>query len=206
MADPQRKLVLSRLKLVILALCFLGPLVIAWLWYANVDDWRPAGAGSGSHGDLFQPARPLENVVLTDAYGQALDGSLFQGHWTLVYIGSRQCDELCRDRLYFTRQIRTAMGREIHRVQRLYLLPEWPSGEALEARLEGHPDITAAVPQARRDWLEQFRHENGEHPVGANRIYIVDPLGNIVMSFSPEVDPRDIRDDLNHLLRVSRIG
>ena len=205
MTDRQRKLMLSRLKLVILALCFLGPLAIAWLWYANVDDWRPGGAGAGSHGDLFQPARPLENVALVDADGHSLDGELFQGRWTMVYIGARQCDERCQDRLYYTRQIRTAMGREIHRVQRLYLLPEWPREETLEARLEGHADLKVAVPQD-SDWLAQFRHQGSEHPVGADRIYIVDPLGNIVMSFSPEVDPRDLRDDLNHLLRVSRIG
>ncbi len=205
MTDPHRKLVLSRVKLVILALCFLGPLAIAWVWFANVDDWRPAGAGAGSHGDLFQPARPLEDVTLIDAEGGALDEAFFRGRWTMVYIGKVQCGELCQDRLYYTRQIRTAMGREIHRVQRLYLLPEWPDESALEERLQGHADMTVAVPED-TGWLEQFRHEGQAHPAGAHRIYIVDPLGNVVMSFSPEVDPRDLRDDLSHLLRVSRIG
>jgi len=205
MTDPQRKLALSRLKLVILALCFLGPLAFAWLWYANVDEWRPAGAGSGSHGDLFQPARPLEDVALIDADGQTLDSELFRGRWTMVYIGETHCGELCEDRLYYSRQIRTAMGREIHRVQRLYLLPEWPDEQVLAQRLEGHADLTVAVPQD-SGWFEQFRHEDGESPAGADRIYIVDPLGNLMMSFPPDVDPRDLRDDLNHLLRVSRIG
>ena len=37
-------------------------------------------------------------------------------------------------------------------------------------------------------------------------IYLVDPLDNLIMYFSPAVVPGDMVDDLKHLLRLSRIG
>ncbi len=205
MSDSRRALLISRLKLVLLALCFLGPLVVAWVWYANVDQWRPAGAGGGSHGELFDPPRPLSDVRLQATDGAVLDEAYFQGQWTMVYAGGAECDEVCESRLYFSRQIRTALGRDMQRVQRLYALVELPDAGTLEARIEGHPDLTVARIAEDGSLLESFRHAD-EDPLDARRIYIVDPLGNVIMSFSPEVDPRDLRDDLKHLLRVSRIG
>ena len=33
-----------------------------------------------------------------------------------------------------------------------------------------------------------------------NRIYIVDPLGNLMMSYEPNVNPRDIYTDLKEII------
>ena len=36
--------------------------------------------------------------------------------------------------------------------------------------------------------------------------FLVDPLGNLVMYFRPDIDPSEMVDDIKHLLRLSRIG
>jgi hypothetical protein len=42
--------------------------------------------------------------------------------------------------------------------------------------------------------------------IGEGRVYIVDPLGNLMMSYPSDAGPGDLYDDLRRLLRVSRIG
>ncbi|MGI9204997.1 MAG: hypothetical protein ACR2Q3_13365, partial [Woeseiaceae bacterium] len=37
-------------------------------------------------------------------------------------------------------------------------------------------------------------------------IYLIDPLDNLIMYFSPAIEPGDMVDDLKHLLELSRIG
>jgi hypothetical protein len=39
-----------------------------------------------------------------------------------------------------------------------------------------------------------------------DHLYLIDPLGNLMMRFPREADPQRIRKDLGHLLKVSRIG
>ena len=36
--------------------------------------------------------------------------------------------------------------------------------------------------------------------------YLVDPLGNLVMYFQPDIDPQAMVEDIKHLLELSRIG
>ena len=36
--------------------------------------------------------------------------------------------------------------------------------------------------------------------------YLVDPLGNLVMYFRPDMDPSEMVDDIKRLLKLSRIG
>ncbi len=40
----------------------------------------------------------------------------------------------------------------------------------------------------------------------AGGYFLIDPLGNLVMYFRPDIDPADMVDDIKHLLRLSRIG
>ena len=37
-------------------------------------------------------------------------------------------------------------------------------------------------------------------------LYLVDPLGNVMMSYNPKQSPKDIYSDLTRLLKASKIG
>ena len=54
-------------------------------------------------------------------------------------------------------------------------------------------------------WQKAFGVE-GAAPPEAGRIYLLDPLGHLMMSYPPAIDPNDIRKDLARLMRVSRVG
>jgi hypothetical protein len=42
--------------------------------------------------------------------------------------------------------------------------------------------------------------------LSAGGYYLVDPLGNLVMYFPPDIDPSDMVEDIKRLLKFSRIG
>ncbi len=64
------------------------------------------------------------------------------------------------------------------------------------------PGLTTINNKGLAELLEGKRPR--EVPTGG--IYLIDPLNNLIMYFSPELEPGDITDDLKHLLELSRIG
>ena len=66
--------------------------------------------------------------------------------------------------------------------------------------------VIAGPPPAVAELARQFTLPAGSPLDDPDRIYVVDPLGNLMMSYPAGADPNGIRKDLARLLRVSRIG
>ena len=193
----------SRLTLILLALLFSGPLLLSWGWFYFVDTSHRSGAAS--HGDLVIPPRHLPNIGLLDP-AQVINGAELHGKWTLFYISRETCDEVCADNLYRMRQIRLAMGKNAYRVQRALVAGSSPLPEPVLARLRDYPGQLVLHDDARAGFIDKFRMSRSDDPVSAARLYIVDPLGNLMMSYPPERDPIGIIKDLKRMLKISRIG
>ena len=181
------------------------PLLAAFVLYYGMG-WRPGG--QTHHGDLLDPARPLSAVSLARADGRMTGDQFLRGKWSLLYVGGGggDCDARCRQALVDTRQIRLALDQKAARVQRVFLY----QGDCCTPGLldREHPDLIAArVDNAPGgELLRPFPlHDNV--PVGrAGRIYVVDPLGNLVLSYAAETDRKGILTDLERLLKLSHIG
>jgi hypothetical protein len=171
----------SRLKLALIGAVCAAPLVLGTLAY-----WFGWGTGSpGNYGELLEP-RPLSgNPIAT-----------LRGKWVLVTFDAAACNASCERKLYFVRQVRKAQGKEMDRVERLWILTDGaqPRAEALAAT-EGS---RAAHADAR--FVAQFPGNPLDH------IYLVDPLGNLMMRFPPEPQPKKVIKDLERLLKYSGAG
>lgn len=169
--------------------------------------WRPGA--TRNYGDLRTPAHPIEDVTLADLEGRPVPFSAFKGKWTLVYFGPGECPKPCRDNLYKMRQITAAQGREAFRVQQVFVVT---SAEATDgprhALLADYPDtrVLRDAPGTVRELAVQFAVNGGTPLDGLHRIYVVDPLGNFMMSYAADADPRRMNKDLSLLLRASHIG
>jgi len=194
----------KRLQLVGLILLFAGPLAVAaWLYYGD-SGWRPGG--STSHGDLMRPAVPLPELELRTPDGAVFDNGALRGKWTLVYLGDGSCPEACRIALYNLRQIRLALGKDRGRVQRLcFYRGTCCDNEFFSTE---HPDLLLATAdgETRQRMLAVFPEFEGLAPDAAGRSYLVDPLGNLMMSYPANIDPKGTLKDLKRLLRLSHIG
>ncbi len=195
----------GRRQLLLLAALFFVPLALAfWLYYGPGD--RKQGATGTNMGDLVDPARPLPQVDLPIAGGSPVRDELLRGKWSLVYVGNGLCDDRCRKALYLTRQTRIALNKDADRVERVFLASgNCCDNEYLESE---QPDLVVAIvgsPQAGA-LLQNFPTYDDGPVETAGRIYVVDPLGNLVLSYSASAPDKALLTDLRKLLRLSHIG
>ncbi len=117
--------------------------------------------------------------------------------WTMITIDSGECNEACRSKLYYMRQVRTIQHAEKDRVERLWLIDDnqTVSDELLE-EYEG----TLFIKAKDSELVKAIETEE----VRRNHIYLVDPMGNLMMRFPEELEPKKMSGDIKRLLDVSQ--
>jgi hypothetical protein len=193
---PRRDRRRQRRLLIGVALMFFAPLGVSFFLYYG-HGWHPGG--HVNKGELVQPVRPLPASALPLAGGGDTDVQVLRHKWTMLYVQRGPCDDNCLRHLYDTRQVRTALDREMNRVQRMFI------GDAdccdMQKLHDTHPDliIVRAGPPA-QPLLAMLPSENSD------RIYLVDPLGNLMMFYEPDSKPKGMLQDMKRLLQLSQIG
>jgi hypothetical protein len=180
---PAEAVARARFKLALLALFFAAPPLLAWLAYRL--HWAPGTRSN--YGELIAPPRRLAEAPL----------AALRGKWVLVSFDGAACDAYCQKKLYFMRQLQRAQGKDQARVVRLWLLTD--AGRP-------RPDLLAAFEGTR---VEPAGALAARFPVSgalSDHLYIVDPLGNLMMRYPRDPNPSRMLKDLQRLLKVSGIG
>ena len=97
----------------------------------------------------------------------------------------------CQEATHLLRQINVALGKEAHRVTRLLVNQQGEFSEQLQT------DFPALI-QLKSLSVEAFTAGEG--------VYVVDPLGNIMMHYNTDFVGKELLKDLKKLLRTSNIG
>jgi cytochrome oxidase Cu insertion factor (SCO1/SenC/PrrC family) len=196
----------GRWTLLLIFILFLLPVVAAWIMNFGSGGWKPKD--TTNHGRLITPPRPLPAVSLAGPEGDFLPADFLKQKWTLVYLHAGRCAQSCQQNLYKMRQARLAQGKNLDRVQRLLVVADRDS-EASDKQLQAAwPGLVIAQPVGERasEFLEQFRLSADEPLAAQERIYLVDPYGNLMMSYESDAEPGGILKDLEHLLKWSPGG
>jgi cytochrome oxidase Cu insertion factor (SCO1/SenC/PrrC family) len=193
---PSRR---GRRQFLLLAVLFFAPVVAAYLYYFAFPDWQPAA--KTHHGVLVDPARPLPALQLRDAAGQPLDEGALKGKWTLLYLGGTECGASCAEKNFQMRQIRILLNQNRDRARRVYAAPDAAGLAAARQSLDAALHTDLVFLDAGRSGLREFLG-----PAAADAVYLIDPLGNWLMTYPPESDYKGILKDLKKLLRISQIG
>jgi hypothetical protein len=195
----------SRLTLLFVFGLFALPVVIAWLAFFVFPDWRPDS--TTNHGELIQPPRSLQFAPLAAVEGGVLEEGFLQGKWTYVLWVGAECGDACLERLMRMHQLRLAQGKNIDRVQRLLLVQDMGLS-ALRELQEHYPGMMIAHGSASemRALRQAFQVTQDEDVVSGGRLYLVDPMGNLMMRYQPDDDAIGIVKDLERLLLISYVG
>lgn len=183
---------------------FAAPLLLAWLAITVFPDWKPET--TTNYGDLIQPVRPLPAFSLETLEGTSIDETFLRGKWTIIYLRKGVCDRPCVEQLYNIRQIRLAQGKNIDRLQRLMLWSQEGASDAQRQELQAHFPGQVIAPVSGEEALLQVFSLDEQRPFAAGRVYLVDPLGNLMMKYEPGEEPRGMIKDLEKLLKYSGLG
>lgn len=186
------KLAPRTMVLLIAAICVL-PFVASTLAYKF---WRPDS--TINYGELIE-ARPLPALSLTTPDGGKFDTSSLRGRWVLVQVDEAACDDACRYKLYAMRQVRAAVGKDMTRIERLWLMPAAGQPDAELLHTVSGTLVAQAGPGELRQWFAQA-------PDLRAHIWLVDPLGNVMMRYPAHPDGKAMIRDIERLLKYSRAG
>lgn len=189
--EPTGRRKRSLLSLWLIIALSAAPIAAAYVAYYF---WRPSQ--QANYGELLAP-RPLPAARLSRADGTPFDWGRLRGKWLLMTADSARCDEYCRRKLLYLRQIRLAQGKEMDRVERVWLITD---EAAPDPALVAQHDGLWLVRAENRALLESFPTAG----MLSDHIYVVDPLGNLMMRYPRDPDPRKIVKDVARLLRHSQ--
>ena len=187
---------MGRWKMMAVMLVCAAPVIASYFTYYVV---RPDGRHN--FGELIDPQRPLPDMVAHDLQGQAVNLKTLKGQWLLISTAAAACDEVCARHLYLQRQLREGLGKNKDRLDWVWLVAD--SAPVPDKLLPALKEATVLrIPQAQlSQWLEaKAGHELGEH------LYVVDPIGNWMMRFPPQLDnatAAKTKRDLERLMRAS---
>lgn len=190
----------NRRNLLLVFVVFALPVVMATLMY--LTGWKPSA--TGNHGELIQPARFIEDRTMQSIAAKPVKFSELHGKWTMVYFDTAACPEACMKQLYLMRQTHIAQGKDQDRVQRIFILTDAKAVDTLQAKLTDYPEML--VWSGEKPVLAKLTQEFGidaQETAGQGNIYLLDPMGNLMMRYSPGIDPAGMRKDLVRLLKYS---
>jgi cytochrome oxidase Cu insertion factor (SCO1/SenC/PrrC family) len=193
--DMQRR---GRKVFLLMLTFFVVPIIVVVLMFKF--DWKPNGASTG---ELIKPPRLLESpIVLKDDMGAALRPTFWKEKWSIVYVAG-ECQDTCMSKLRDMRQLHVSLYKDIPRTQRV-LITQQQDTRDIKAKF---PDLVVInQPDNALAALSQQFMVADEPPASANRLYLVDPLGHVMMSYKPTVPLADVRKDVARLLRYSWAG
>jgi hypothetical protein len=187
----------GRWKLFAVILICAAPLIASYLSYYVI---KPQGRTN--YGDLIDPRRyPMPQLGAASLDGKPASLEDYKGKWILMQVGGAQCAQPCQTRLYQMRQLRLAQGKEMDRVERVWLITDDKPVDTMLLRLYDGTRMLRVDPARVQAWLPA---DAGGTP--ADHMYMIDPLGNLMMRFPRDADPNKVKKDIAKLLRASSIG
>lgn len=193
----------SRITLILIFLIFVAPTLGAWLWFNFGMETT-----HHSFGTLYQPARPVEAISFATPQGDRVDISQLRGNWQLLLVDATPCDDDCLVRLDKANRIRLSMGKNIKRIGIIHLSLESAPVTMVEKITTVIPlAILGSLDETEFQRMESLLTHSGEDVSDTlSRLYLMDPIGNLVLSYPEDANPEEVRKDLARLLRASQIG
>ncbi len=197
MEKTENKKAAGRWKLLaVLAVCA-SPMIASYFTYYVI---KPGA--KNNYGALIDPRQhPMPTLNLQDQDGKVVELSSLKGKWLMLQIDDASCAETCQRKLLEMRQLRLAQGKGMDRIERVWLITDGqPVAEQLKPGIVGTHLLRSDKSKLEK-WLPT---ENGTSL--QDHLYLVDPLGNLMMRYPKDADPNKIKKDLIKLLKASAIG
>lgn len=191
----------GRIQMLLLLLVCASPVISSYLTYYV---FKPAG-GATNYGTLVEPQRPMPAMQIGNERAETVPLDSFKGKWLLVTADGAACDEACAKKLFTIRQIRAGQGQDRERIVPVWLISDdGPIDPRLSAAYN-EPYAGVRFLRANRETMQKWLPAEQGGRI-EDTLFLVDPLGNLMMRFPRDPDPKKMSSDLKKLLKYSRIG
>jgi hypothetical protein len=182
--------------LAVLAVCA-APLIASYFSYFVI---KPSGRTN--YGDILDPRLyPIPPLASTSLDGKPLGLDAYKGKWIMLQIGGGDCQEACKKQLFAMRQLRLMQGKEMERVERVWLITDATPLDTVLMREYDGTRMLRASKEAVAKWLPVEQGGKAD-----DHMYLIDPLGNLMMRFPKDADPSKVKKDISKVLKASAIG
>jgi len=187
----------GRVKLFVVLLICAAPLIASYLTFYVV---KPDGRTN--YGTILDARTlPVPEMATTTLDGKPRTLADLKGKWVMVRVGGGQCEDECQRQLYAMRQWRTMQGKNMERMERVWLITDQEPLDTVLMREYDGMELLRAPAATVAQWLPVAPGQKmGDH------IYLIDPLGNLMMRFPYQPEPGRVYKDLAKLLKASAIG
>jgi hypothetical protein len=195
-AEPQQRKRGRWMLWVVLLVCA-SPLIASYFtFYVLKPEKR------NNYGTLIdQRAHPVPAMATTTLDGKPAALDQFKGKWVMLMAAPGACGDACRKRLFAMRQLRLMQGKEMERIERVWLILDAEPLDTMVIREYDGTHMLRADARAVANWLPA---DPGTSV--ADHIYLIDPLGHLMMRFPKDPEPRKVHKDIYKLLKASSVG
>jgi hypothetical protein len=191
----------GRWKLFAVLLVCAAPLIASYVAYYVV---KPTARNN--YGTLIDPRNyPIPAMASTTLDGRPETLDQYKGKWIMLKVGGGACDKPCQEQLFEMRQLRVMQGKNRDRIERVWLVTDREPLDTIVMREFDGTHMLRVPGDVVRTWLPADAGTTMEE-----HIYLIDPLGNLMMSFPKDPDRPQARKkmnkDIGKLLKASAIG
>ena len=187
----------GRLKLMVLLLVCAAPIIASYVTYYII---KPEGR-TNYGAFIDQRAHPMPKMTSTTLDGRPETLEKYAGKWIMLKVGGGACAEACLKQLFAMRQLRTMQGKNMERIERVWLITDNEPLDTMVIRQYDDMHMLRVPREQLSRWLPvEIGTKLDDH------IFLIDPRSNLMMRFPKDPDPRRVHKDLAKLLKASAIG
>ena len=184
--------------LAVVAVCAF-PIIASYVTYYII---KPSGRNN--YGALIDPRQypiPEAKLQVAELDGKPSPLAQFKGKWVMLQTGPSDCRQACKRQLFAMQQLRLTQGKEMERIERVWLITDPQPIDTIVMREYDGTNMLRVNGDALRAWLPVEQGGNTD-----DHLYLIDPLGNLMMRFPKDADPTKVKKDIAKLLKASAIG
>lgn len=172
---------------------------------------RPAYRGL-----LYDPPVPAPDFTLLTAGDRDVSLHDFRGRVALLFFGYTTCPDVCPTTLAILRQVRAGLGDAADRLQVLYVTvdPERDTPDRVQEYVSvfdpAFIGLSGSLEVLEKTWADYgvtrviepaSDSAAGYFVTHSTRLYLIDPQGQLFLSYTYGTPPEDILHDLQELLK-----
>ena len=187
----------NRLQMLMILVVFAAPVLGAFFYQPSAFN---------NYGDIYTPVRPVDNLLMKGSDGVVELDSL-RRRWVFLVTASETCAKACEDNILKMRQLRFMQNNNMTRIRTVFLHTQLPLEVSDELAKKYSPiENYQVAPTDYARWTQVLKLSDVPDEAQRDRLYIIDPAGNLMMSYPASADPSLIKKDIKRLLKASQIG